>query len=494
VPEKVVEVPGMGNVAFPDTMSDEEIAVQIRKSTPAPEKSVGGFADNLGSSAVQFAKDVTAPIHSPVKTLEGVTGLFQGMAEKSGFKPANDVSHAQNVDALMDFYKDRYGSIEGFKKTLYEDPVGVMADIATLASGMGAGAKGAQLAATAAKAGKVASGAGAVARGAAAVEAATDPLRLGAKAAAVPLKLAGKALDATSISLTRGALRGGHTTVTDAAKVGNAAETMSAGNIPFSQKGLDEISQTIADLQTRKNDRTNRAGAAGVTVGKQSVMYALGDLYDKLERQAFPADDLKQIKKVMEDFRGRYGDQIPADLAESIKEGTYANNRYGGKPAPAHMSATERAEKTIARVLKEELEIQIPELASLNVEQGKLLDLQGILKTAVNKHTNSGGFRGTLKKELFSKTGAMKSAGVAVGAGYATSNPALGGGLALTQAVLSDPAVKQRLAIIINQTRKANPSKWGSPGMQAARARVAEYAASLATPLSRVPAALEEQP
>jgi hypothetical protein len=73
------------------------------------------------------------------------------MAEKSGFKPVAGQSHQQNVDALLNLYKDRYGSIENFKNSLYTDPVGVLADVATLASGVGAAGKGVQLAADAGK-------------------------------------------------------------------------------------------------------------------------------------------------------------------------------------------------------------------------------------------------------------------------------------------------------------------------------------------------------
>lgn len=453
---------------------------------PAAEKSVGGFVSNVASSAGQFAKDVAAPILHPQQTLEGVTGLFQGMAEKSGFKPANGVSHEQNVDALVKHYKERYGSWDGFKNALYTDPVGIAADFSTLAGGVGAGFKGAELAANAGKLGTVADIAGTSAKVAAKASEFTDPLRLAGKVVGKTAKLAGKTADATATSLTRGALRGGFNVDEDAAKVTGAVEAAQAVVPGFSRKGLDKITAGLKDLQAQKEAGAATGARAGITIDPAAVERRLDEVMNRRGMQVNPDADLKQIEKVRQNFRNRTGGvPIPADEAQALKEGTYANNKYG-KAAPPQVVATVESEKALARGLKEELETQIPALAGLNAAQAKLLDLQGILTKAVNKHTNSGGFWGNLGRQtISSKAGAMKTS-VIIGAGALAHEPAVAAAVTLTQAILSDPAVKMRLANAINTARRLNPAKYGTPGMRAAAATVADYAAKLATPLSRL--------
>jgi len=78
-----------------------------------------GFLKNMAGSGGRFAGDVAGAILHPGQTLEGVTGLLQGMAERSGVTPpANGVPHAPYVDALVNLYKHRYGSWDNLKSTL----------------------------------------------------------------------------------------------------------------------------------------------------------------------------------------------------------------------------------------------------------------------------------------------------------------------------------------------------------------------------------------
>ena len=50
----------------------------------------------------------------------------------------------QALNALGDFYKQRYGSWQGFKDAWYNDPVGMASDLATVVSGAGLGVNAAQ--------------------------------------------------------------------------------------------------------------------------------------------------------------------------------------------------------------------------------------------------------------------------------------------------------------------------------------------------------------
>lgn len=117
-------------------------------------------AENSGASAAHFASALIAPIMHPIDTATTFTELAKGIYSKLsnpnpelrnkayGKAPPTESETEQKnqsegtVSALAEFYKDRYGTMEGFKKSLASDPVGVLADIATFLSlGSGAAAR-----------------------------------------------------------------------------------------------------------------------------------------------------------------------------------------------------------------------------------------------------------------------------------------------------------------------------------------------------------------
>ena len=114
---------------------------EVAAPEPPPESmGLGEMASsavgNLPGSAWQFAKDVTAPIHSPIETAKGLGGLaagaYQSMARGAkglavGPEEAQKLepgAQEKNVDALIDFVKERFGGWENIKNTVAEDPAG----------------------------------------------------------------------------------------------------------------------------------------------------------------------------------------------------------------------------------------------------------------------------------------------------------------------------------------------------------------------------------
>ena len=173
-------------------------------------------AKNLPSSAGQFAKDITAPIHSPVQTVKGVGAVVEGTVQKlikdrwrdQGVELDKEGSE-QAAEAMGNFITDRYGGVENIKETIAEDPVGFLADIATVFTG-GAGAvakaagiagKAGRVASVAGQVGKVAEKVGAVGR---AIEPAAVIGKVGSMAAKQITKGAGKAISEV-LGVTTGA-------------------------------------------------------------------------------------------------------------------------------------------------------------------------------------------------------------------------------------------------------------------------------------------------
>lgn len=114
-----------------------------------------GALQNLGPSALHAAEGIVQPFLHPIDTAtglkdiaygatskmrEGIRGLFG--AEPETVRDPERQRADKALSSLATFYKDRYGSMEGFKKALAEDPVGVAMDIGTvLSAGELAGAK-----------------------------------------------------------------------------------------------------------------------------------------------------------------------------------------------------------------------------------------------------------------------------------------------------------------------------------------------------------------
>lgn len=103
---------------------------------------------NAPESAGRFAGNILEAITSPVQTgknlikvglgaLENVAPYPEWAPDYEAVKPRMQ-GFEQAADATGQFFKDRYGSLEGLKNTLATDPVGAAADAATVLTGGGA--------------------------------------------------------------------------------------------------------------------------------------------------------------------------------------------------------------------------------------------------------------------------------------------------------------------------------------------------------------------
>lgn len=99
----------------------------------------GQAAKNLVPSAKAAALGMVEPFLNPKQTVQTIGNLGKGAISKAkgalGYERAPD--DEKTLDALGQFYKDRYGSEEGFKKSLAEDPVGVATDLSSFVGGGG---------------------------------------------------------------------------------------------------------------------------------------------------------------------------------------------------------------------------------------------------------------------------------------------------------------------------------------------------------------------
>lgn len=130
-------------------MQQQPVQQQVK-----PERSWGDVAVNAlvnaPSSGAQIFKGVYETVSSPVQTAQGLGRLAYGAAqniapnapflqpEAVGVTPETAARAKQEASAVGEFYKDRYGSMAGFKEALATDPFGVASDVSAIATG-GAG-------------------------------------------------------------------------------------------------------------------------------------------------------------------------------------------------------------------------------------------------------------------------------------------------------------------------------------------------------------------
>lgn len=96
-------------------------------------KTVGNIPSSIGNVAAGLGNIL---LH-PIDTATGIGKIAVGGVEKL---IPGEQGQEKSFDALTDFFKKRYGSVEGFKKTLVEDPAGLALDVSTLFSGGGTAA------------------------------------------------------------------------------------------------------------------------------------------------------------------------------------------------------------------------------------------------------------------------------------------------------------------------------------------------------------------
>lgn len=228
---------------------------------PGPEQqstqSLGQFGSNILKSGGRLVGDIAGAAAglSPVGLREGVRvpptvkalgGLAVGAAEKM---IPGEQKQEQNVDAMIDFYAKRYGGLENLKKTAYEDPVGMLADFATLFTVAGPMARGVQTAAQAARLGKTASVAGRIGEAATRTARMVDPVQLATGAAGKSLRGTARLIDPKKIY--RSALKPAGTTPRSLRAAELAVEGGLEEGIPLTMKGLGKTQDIIEDLQSK---------------------------------------------------------------------------------------------------------------------------------------------------------------------------------------------------------------------------------------------------
>ena len=126
--------PDLTGIATTEPLGEEPSALETQQDT-----SLADLPGNILPSLFKNTADIANVFLHPIDTAKGITGLGAGIVQK--FIPGEQDQEVF-VDGLINFYKDRYGSLENAKSTIINDPVGVLLDVGTVLEGGGLALRG----------------------------------------------------------------------------------------------------------------------------------------------------------------------------------------------------------------------------------------------------------------------------------------------------------------------------------------------------------------
>lgn len=324
-PDKVIDIPGVGSIAFPDSMSDAEM---------------NAAATRLYQGANPTKKQ--PPVKSWVETasdwLPGAGGAIGGMV---GGKTGAAIGAAAG---------------EGYKQLAQHatEIPGAIADVARNAIAQpGATARGF---AQGAGAGAVNAGTQAVVQGAL-PQAAGEVIGAGMKAAAPWLMQ-------KALKPAMGLLNEYKTTAP------KLVQTLLDEGVSVTQGGLDKL-QRLFDA-TNQEIRDAVANATG-TIDKKNVAARALPTAVKVAQQVNPTKDLQAVGETVGEFLDHpilSGPTLSVPDAQAMKVGTY---KAVGKKYGEVSSAAIETQKALARGLKEEIATEVPGIAGLNAKDSELM-------------------------------------------------------------------------------------------------------------------------
>lgn len=400
---------------------------------------------NLPASILQLGKDMVAPWLSPIESAKGLYNVVAGAVQKA---VPGEQGKEQYADLLIDFYKDRYGSVEGFKKALAKDPAGVLSEGASIIIPGGQAVRGLGTTAKIKQLTKLSQTAEKVGRGISRLGTAMDPLGGVAEATGQALGKAGLLLDKMRgiekpVEMYRHAANFSTTIpVKDQRKLAKFALDE---KIMPTIKAMDGIRGKINILATQINDMIDR----GTTTGKTVPIKRFFREFRALQDQAGVIDPtspmkarkvVSQIRKQMHDFNKKIqsGRDLGIDEVQAMKQGIYQNlEKYYNQVRSEPMKV--KTQMAVARAARESLEEFFPEIADLNKREGMLLELHEAL---------SGPAARIDKQKFWNVMTSVRAAGGGAVAG------APGAAAGLIASVYNQPKVKAKLAIIGNSLRR----------------------------------------
>lgn len=394
-----------------DAQAYEYARMQADQTPAAPERSLSGFGQNIMESGGRFLKDTAAGIGQLASFGNRLMRAQQN--PQAALEMGQDaLSVVRNAPAIVSHVgqaaKDRYGSLDAIKNTLYTDPIGALADVSTLAGGVGGAAK-------------ITGRFPGVVSKAAMVERVTNPLTL-------PGMIANKAADVASTGVINMTVRPSAALRKDFPR-GTIAQGIKDNRVMTAAQATDQLPAAYAaaeDLITSR--RNNGTGVRGSLLGPDKtipvddIVSALkeGDrspMQIALEREQLGHPGISEVQQRIDDIRQKRRMDVPVDTPDGVGTDTFFNDytlpeaqrlkRQAQRLAYDKDANTLSSEmdKAIARKLQASLENRVPGLADKNRTTQQLIAVEQALRAAEDRP-------GTLTHQL---AAALLASGFGVG-------------------------------------------------------------------------------
>lgn len=454
--------------------SDKEaILAELRKRGVVPGSdevqqqsgfSAGNMVGNIPSSAKQFAGDLVQPFIHPIETAKGVANLTSGVVDKLSEKLAGNLPEGISTkinklnnwlvdkgvpltrlpespdeikfddtiyaDSMGDFIASRYGSMDNLKKTVETDPVGALADLSMVFTLGGSAA---------ARVPGMAGKAGAMTRK---VGMAIEPLNVAKTTGRAVARTAGKLIP-ESLPMKMYESSAKFSTTLPKAKRAEMTKTALEYGIPPTSKGVEKASMIINELNTKIDDLINAADAQGKSIPKSAIYRNLKEVRRKVGGAKIEGGkDLRQVNRVAKMFdehmKAIGKDFLTPSELQAFKKDAYELIYTDAKNLRSK-TAVDEARKAMARAAKESIE-KFADVKELNRQEGRLLELRDPLVRSSGRIEN----RNIMGISAPINIGAGAAAGGAGGAAAGT-----------IMSILEHPKAKARLAIALENLRKA---------------------------------------
>ena len=455
---------GVSNVSQPIKMTRAQY--QQKYGQPVTPKSLGGFAENIVKSGGKLIGDTVGAVANVFNpdmernTVANLGKLAVGTAQYFDPTQALGTQFEDKARAVGNFYKDRYGGIDKIGETLYNDPVGVLADVAGVATGAGGIVKGG--ATLAGKAGMVskASRLANVGNKLTSFGSRVDPIIGASKGVGKVFSKAKPVLTQRADDIITAGL-GNPRAQANAAQKANRSVTSFIDEYNLYDRSSETAKQARKTIGAKFDEV---AMNPDVKLQVSRIVKGFDDEIAKLQdgSNGVLADATIQELKELQRRKQMFLDSVTTDstpLEIGLDEATtfrrnvidpdVPKSEFGLNPKDAGKAGGVKASRDIFRKVSMEAS---PELQKLGLDYGMAKELEKIIQSSEFRKNN----RQVIN---FSKLGSAGVGGIVAGA------PGVIGGFALEQVVNNPYFIKyasKGLKSAINAKLPANVSKYGS--------------------------------
>jgi hypothetical protein len=231
-------------------------------------RAISNIPSSFGSLVGNVVEAVTSPIQTAKSVLDLGAGILQNVLPESLVQAVGEDKASREVASRVgQFYADRYGSVEGAKRAIAEDPVGVLADVSTILTG---GALATPRA---------------VSQPLARAASAIDPLAIAGRGALRATELGGRGV-ANVLGLTTGAGKESIAKAFEAGQRGGEAAEQFRANISGRADPTEVLSLAKANLDEMNRLKQTEYRSGMVNIKKDKTVLDFADI-DKALENAF---------------------------------------------------------------------------------------------------------------------------------------------------------------------------------------------------------------